>query len=199
MDYRLEQIVNGPAGSHPLLDSLMRHIATGAQPFFIAIIVVWFVSGWLRGKQQDRRGAISAGIAAAGSLLINQITIRLWPRDRPFVTHPQTVHLLLAHKPDPSFPSDHAAPAFAIAAVLFILHRRIGILTITSAAVMCYARVYSGDHYPGDVVAGAIVGIVVAVAVFTCLGGLSARVNSLFDQAITLLHIPDRRGDSQPG
>ena len=109
MDYRLEQWINGPAGQHATVDWIMRHISTWSEPAFIALIVVWFLIGWLKGLPRDRQGAITAAIAAGGALLVNLIIHSIWDRPRPFIAHPNTVHVLLSHVADASFPSDHAS------------------------------------------------------------------------------------------
>ncbi len=190
MDYRLEQWINGPAGQHPFLDGLMRHAAGWGEGVFIAVLALWFVLGWARGLPGDRQGAIAAGAAALGALLANQVVIRLWQRPRPFVAHPHDVHVLLAHAADPSFPSDHSAPAVAIAVVLLGLHRRLGLLVLVGAAVMSYARVYCGNHYPGDVLGGAAIGAGVAAALLAWLGRPLAAARRLVDRGITWLGLP---------
>jgi undecaprenyl-diphosphatase len=201
VDYRLEQWINGPAGNHPTLDGFMRHAATWAEPAFVVLIAIWFLMGWLRGKPLDRQGAITAAGAAALALLANQVITRLWQRDRPFVAHPQAVHVLLAHSSDPSFPSDHAAPAFAIAVTLLLIHRRLGLVVVLGAAVMSYARVYCGDHYPVDVLAGALIGAGAAWVLTTRLGKAMAALRRLADRLILALHLPladSPRGDDEP-
>lgn len=59
------------------------------------------------------------------------------------------------------FPSCHAANSFALAmfTTLLFVKRRWGIFIFIWAAVNCYSRLYLGVHYPGDLIAGAIVGI----------------------------------------
>lgn len=198
MDYALEQVINGPAGHHPLWDALMRHAASWAEPAFVALIVVWFLVGWLRGQPGDRQGAIAAGLAAAIGLLANQAVAQLWARPRPFVAHAGAVHPLVAHAADSSFPSDHATAAFAIAGVLFARHARLGLLAVIGAAVAGYARVYCGLHYPGDVAAGAVIGLIVAVIVTVPLGLVMAELRRLVDRLIVALRLPlppDRDGD----
>lgn len=190
MDYRLDQWINHPAGSHSLLDAMMIHAASWGEAIFIALIAVWFLVGWIRGLPRDRQGALTALIGAGMALLVNQIILHLWARPRPFVAHPETVHLLLRHATDPSFPSDHASPAFAIAGVLVLFHRRLGVLALLVAAFMCYARVYVGDHYPGDVAAGAVIGIVVAVILAIWLDNAMVVLRRLVDRLIRLLRLP---------
>jgi undecaprenyl-diphosphatase len=190
MDYRLEQWINGPAGKHHALDSFMRHAATWSEQAFIALIVVWFAVGWLRGQPRDRQGAITAALAAAGALLVNLVIHWLWDRPRPFVAHPASVHLLLGHAADASFPSDHVSPGFAIAVVLLLAHRRLGLLALLGAAIMSYARVYCGDHYPGDIIGGAIVGTGVAWLLSIQLAGMMTALRRLVDRIIVAIHLP---------
>jgi undecaprenyl-diphosphatase len=153
VDYQIEQWVNGPAGHHAALDTLMRDAANWGEWIFIGLVVAWFASSWLWGDRTERRFALTALLASGIALGINQILGAIWNRPRPFVAHPHDVHLLLAHAADGSFPSDHAAAGFAVAGVLVAAHRRLGAAAIALAVLMSYARVFVGPHYPGDVVA----------------------------------------------
>ncbi|HVB77308.1 MAG TPA: phosphatase PAP2 family protein [Candidatus Nitrosotalea sp.] len=160
MDYRLEQLINGPAGSHPAIDWIMTQIAWGAEPAFIALVLIWLVAGMWRRSRPDVVGALSALVASGVALVINQLAALLYFRPRPFVSHPGHVHVLLSHSADASFPSDHAAAALAISVVLQRFHPRLGALAILASLWVGYARVYVGDHYPGDVLGGYISGAV---------------------------------------
>ena len=68
-----------------------------------------------------------------------------------------------------SFVSGHSANSFAIATFCFLLLREnlkyIWLLFIW-AAVIAYSRVYLGVHYPGDILIGGIIGIIVAILFF---------------------------------
>jgi membrane-associated phospholipid phosphatase len=68
------------------------------------------------------------------------------------------MHLLVDKTKDFSFPSDHATVAGAVAAGLFLVNRRLGLIAIIAALAMAFARVYVGAHYPGDVAAGLVLG-----------------------------------------
>jgi undecaprenyl-diphosphatase len=78
------------------------------------------------------------------------------------VAHPHAVHPLIAHKPDASFPSDHATAAFAIAVAIWLRSRTVGAVAIVFAALLAVGRVAVGVHYPGDVAAGALLGTAAA-------------------------------------
>lgn len=71
-----------------------------------------------------------------------------------------------------SFPSDHAVLFFALATGIFIISRKIGILTaIYILLVICFPRLYCGLHYMTDIIAGAVIGIGIGWFV------LSAKIN----------------------
>lgn len=190
MDYALEQWINAPAGHTPWLDLPAKLLAGWSEPFFIALVVGWFLVGWWRGLPRDRTGAIAAVLAAGIGLAVNQGLGRLWNRPRPFISHPTHVHLLMSHGRDGSFPSDHAVSAFAIAVVLVAYHRRTGIAAIVLAAGVCLARVYVGVHYPADVLAGAAIGVGVALALVRALSGWMERLRLVGDRLIQALHLP---------
>jgi undecaprenyl-diphosphatase len=192
MDYKLEELINGAAGSHPVWDLLMRAVAQLAEPAFIALVAVWFAVGWFRNWRADRVGAVGAVIAATGALMVNQVVSHIWFRPRVSVSHPGTVHLLVRHSVDASFPSDHTAAAFAIAIVLLTVHRRLGMLAILATALVAYSRVYVGEHYPGDVAGGAVAGLVSGLAVLLLLRRLVEFAEIIAWQAGGMLRVRPR-------
>jgi undecaprenyl-diphosphatase len=125
MDYAIEQWINGPAGTIPPLDAVMKVVADGAEIIFLALVAAWFLVGLVRRQYKDRYGSVAAVLAAGAALAVNQVIALFWARPRPFTAHP-TVHVLLSRSTDPSFPSDHAAAAFAIAAVAVLVRPRRG-------------------------------------------------------------------------
>jgi membrane-associated phospholipid phosphatase len=57
---------------------------------------------------------------------------------------------------DYSFPSDHTTVAVALAVGLWIVSRKLGIIAAILAVIEGFSRVYLGQHYPHDVLGGAI-------------------------------------------
>ena len=137
-----------------------------AQVFFVALLAVIFLA---RGKWRSvngRHGVVAAGFSALLALGAAQIIAHIWERPRPYIAHPGDVHLFIAASHDPSFPSDHATAAFAIAVALLLRHRKAGILAIVMAVTLCVARVAVGTHYPGDVLGGALLGSAAALVLW---------------------------------
>lgn len=89
------------------------------------------------------------------SVLIGFGTGRL----RPFASSLQVHQLVSASFSHKSFPSSHATVAFALAMSVFLFNRAWGIPMLAAAFLVSWGRVFVGVHYPSDVVAGAILGM----------------------------------------
>ena len=145
-----------------------------------------------------QRLALLALVAVPAALALNILLGHLVFEPRPFVSHPTVVHRLIAHAADASFPSDHEAVAAAIAAVLVIAallirgrERRnmpassatparaytwpgrlasvFAALAVVIAAAIGLARIYVGVHYPGDILGGALCGVIGALVALALL------------------------------
>lgn len=82
-------------------------------------------------------------------------------RRRPFISIIQAI--VIGRKPGTwSFPSGHAAAAFAGAWLLNHQSPRPGLLRYFVASLVGFSRIYLGDHYPGDVASGALFGLLSA-------------------------------------
>ena len=102
----------------------------------------------------------SAAAAAALAALVKEVVDRSRPEHAGVDVDP------LVSTPDsPSFPSGHAATAFAAATVVALVHPRLRLPVLALAALVALSRVYLGVHYGVDVLAGAALGIGVALAV----------------------------------
>ncbi len=80
-----------------------------------------------------------------------------------FFARPRPHSALLQHVESIySFPSTHSSSSFAWAAFMSGKYRRYTIIFYVFAALVAVSRVYIGVHYPGDVIAGAVLGYAIA-------------------------------------
>lgn len=145
----------------PIADRAMRRLSHAANysRLWIASAAVLAVIG-PRG-----RAAAGSGLAAvaATSVFANQIVKPLGSRRRPdrsIEGVPTGRHVQMPTSR--SFPSGHAASAAAFASATGRVLPACSIPIHCLAALVAYSRVHTGVHYPGDTIAGAIVGAVIA-------------------------------------
>lgn len=81
----------------------------------------------------------------------------LVPRERPFVK--LGLDPLVSKSADPALPSSHAAFFFAFSTVVFFSHKKLGIFFYVCSTLIVLARVYTGLHWPTDILAGSMIGI----------------------------------------
>jgi membrane-associated phospholipid phosphatase len=159
--------VNAGVATRDWLEDPMTAFADAAVPLYaVATAALWLLARPY-GNPRWKLACVSALIASAVALAVNQALSHLWERPRPFTDHPHLTHLLTARTTDPSFPSDHAAAAFAIAFAVLAFSRRGAAVFLGLAALIGVSRVALGVHYPTDVLAGALVGFAAALLVTT--------------------------------
>jgi undecaprenyl-diphosphatase len=90
-------------------------------------------------------------------------------RPRPFVPFPDP-EPLVGTGSGYAFPSGHAATSFAAATVLARAAPRLTPVLVVLAVAVAWSRVYVGVHYPGDVLAGALLGLAVGATLVLVAG-----------------------------
>ena len=157
--------MNTGVATRDWLEDPTTAFATAAVPLYaVATVALWLLArpyGALKWKLASASALAAAGIA----LLVNQAISHIWDRPRPFLTHHAATQLLAAPSPDPSFPSDHAAAAFAIAFAVLAFSRYGGAAFLVVATLIGLSRIALGLHYPTDVLAGILVGWAAAMLV----------------------------------
>ena len=147
----------------PHLDAAMRRISDAAnysKPWIGASTIMALIGG-PRGRRAAASGIVSVAVTSAIANLISKRVLGRRPRpDREATDVPLTRHVRMPRSG--SFPSGHAASAFAFASGVARVVPPAGLPLRALAAVVGYSRVHTGVHYPGDVVAGAVLGASVA-------------------------------------
>jgi undecaprenyl-diphosphatase len=160
LDYWLFAMINNLAGRWPWLDLPARLLLNDYfVPTILALtlLALWFEHKNLSGlATHNRRAVLTAALSAAlANMLLKGMNL-LYFRPRPFAHHP--VNILFYHPSDPSFPSNAATLAFAIAAGVWFYNRAWGGALLLVALLFGLSRIFGGVHYPLDVIAGAGLG-----------------------------------------
>lgn len=104
--------------------------------------------------------------------LIAQILKNVFPMPRPKTLLGDAHYAYFingyTHVGHASFPSGHTASAFGLATILtlFAKNKKWGIVYLLLAILVGYSRIYLGQHFLQDVLAGAIAGVASALAVY---------------------------------
>jgi undecaprenyl-diphosphatase len=166
------------AGHDGFEDTLLFYVEASELLFAATLAIVFLLAGGPRFRDW-RRAAVAAVLSAGFALAIGKVISELAGRARPFVADPHGVHLFSTHAADPGFPSDHATAAFAVAVAVLLRKRGWGVPALLAAAIVSVGRVALGFHYPSDVLAGAALGAVAALALWPPV--LRSRVDALAD------------------
>jgi undecaprenyl-diphosphatase len=107
---------------------------------------------------------VRVAVAILAAELVSGL-LKLWiGRDRPPLANAEPEPLVYLPATG-SLPSGHATVSFACATVLAFAVPRLALPLYGLAALIAFARVYVGVHYPLDIVAGAALGTAIGVAV----------------------------------
>ena len=159
-------------------------------PLYAAATIALWLLARPYGDARWKLASAAALSSAAVAMFVNQVISHVWDRPRPYVAHPGLTHLLSAASPDPSFPSDHAAAAFAIAFAVLAFSRRAGVGFLLAATLIALSRIALGLHYPSDVLAGILVGWTAAMLVTRPGASLLARVVAIVSRVTDPLFEP---------
>jgi undecaprenyl-diphosphatase len=142
---------------HPGLDPVMRALSDpGALkiPLLVAIGIAFLT--------QRRRGLLGVLILVSAIAVSDQTAAKvlkpIFKRARPSVVLADSKPLFGVRR-SYAFPSVHAANFFAAAPILGSVFPPARVAAFAVAAAVSFSRVYVGDHWPSDVIAGAALGL----------------------------------------
>jgi len=159
----------------PTLDRAMARLSHAADysRLSLASAAVLAATGGRQGRRAAANGLASVAVAAS---VINLAVKPLGHRRRPDRAASQVPLARQVRMPSStSFPSGHSAAAFAFAAGVGHVLPPAAIPLHALAALVAYSRVHTGVHYPGDVVAGALMGTTLAQITTHALDRFTAR------------------------
>jgi undecaprenyl-diphosphatase len=183
IDATIVHAINAYAARSPIIDTLITRIldlpSIKMLPLVAVVWALWFDSA---DRDRSRQRMLQAFVGAFIALVLSQLMQEFGPfRSRPLHTPELGFTLPFGVDKDnvrqtSSFPSDHAALAFALSAGIFAASKALGVLALLLSFVTDgFARIYAGYHYPTDVAAGALLGIVATAAVVRMLPAKRAQ------------------------
>ena len=152
------------AMSHsPMLDKTLPRLTRSANKsvLWMGIAALLGLIGGRFGRRAAARGLLSIGISSA---IANGPVKLLARRARPLLDDVPLVRRLHRVPRSTSFPSGHSASAFAFATGASLEMPYLAPALGPLAAAVAYSRIYTGVHYPSDVLVGATLGTTVGIA-----------------------------------
>jgi len=133
--------------------------------YWIPVLAIFLGYCYTKDKTNTTLLIISAVAAVClNELLVSQFLKELIMRVRPCTAFPDTTFLGSCTS-SYSFPSAHAANSFAIFAATAYFFHRFWHYALAGAVLVSFSRIYLGVHYTSDVLAGAVIGLIVAFGI----------------------------------
>lgn len=157
------------------LDQVMWYISQAWVwiPLYAVLIglLIWKF-GWKRGLVYTVALVVAVGLSDyVSSGLIKHWVCRPRPTHEPSLEG--LVHIVNGYVGGQyGFVSSHAANTMSLAVLFSLIWNKInhqGLWLMLYVVVNCYSRMYLGVHYPGDILGGLLVGVLIALAVYAAL------------------------------
>jgi membrane-associated phospholipid phosphatase len=155
LDYNILKQINSKYPS----SNTWKTISSTAEPLSAAIPFGMIAVGLINHNQQLEKASYESAASLLTAAVITEAIKRVEKRPRPYVTYPNTFY------PDEvdngySMPSGHVSLAFATATSVVLNYPKwyVAVPLYAWATSVAYSRMYLGQHYPSDVIAGAAVG-----------------------------------------
>lgn len=145
---------------NPFLDKIIPFITSLGNMGLIWILIC---IAFLISKNYKKAGVLAIYSLIISTLLGELFLKNLIARPRPFMEI-SNINLLIARPSSYSFPSGHTGSSFAaaFAFIKMIDNRKIVMPLVFLACIVAFSRLYLMVHYPTDIIAGIILGLISA-------------------------------------
>ncbi|MEU6997346.1 phosphatase PAP2 family protein [Nonomuraea sp. NPDC046570] len=130
----------------------------------LLVFAALYVLAWWRargGPVRDMAIVLVGPVATVGAYVVSELVKIVVREERPCRGGLPTIAACPVVG-DWSFPSNHAVLAAGAAGTLIVAWRALAWVVLPMAALMAFSRVFVGVHYPHDVAAGFLLGLVLA-------------------------------------
>jgi undecaprenyl-diphosphatase len=154
----------------PFWDRVMWHISGRIEWFpFYLLLIAYLIYHYRRQSIFIIIGALLAVILAdqLAVHVFKDVIGRLRPSYNPNIQN--IVHIVNDYRGGLyGFVSNHAANTFSLATFLSLVtrNRYLSAILVAWATLVSYSRIYLGVHYPGDIIAGALLGVFIGWLIF---------------------------------
>ena len=194
MDEKLLILINRE-WTNPVLDRVMAVVSSFATWAPLIALIVAFTL-W-RGGFRARAFVLTAAlIVMVNDVVISNSIKHLVHRPRPFQEMDEVRQVRLAkskprllaaleqptiklsdaegapHRSGRSFPSSHTVNTISVALITACFYRRFGWIGFFPALLVAYSRIYSGAHWPSDVITSLFLGVGATLMLLALLDGL---------------------------
>lgn len=154
------EFIHQAAGESRVLD-VVGIICSVYLPYVLIVLAVAYVVTIRRVSERTYAFFLIIFSLLLGRGVLAGVLQVIFPRERPFAV--LGFEPLINPITSSAFPSSHAAIFFGLAAALWCLNTRWGLWFFAAALFMGWGRVFTGVHWPLDIIAGVFVGIVGAL------------------------------------
>lgn len=135
-------------------------------PFLaLGLLVIWCLS-YSAKTNQRKQYLIALAIGTLLFYLINELAFKhilveyIWGRLRPYIAYPEIIAAIWSQISDSSFPSSHVASTVVVLTLWVWRSSKMWIVGVIIALLMALSRIHNGMHYPTDVLAAAVLGVI---------------------------------------
>lgn len=160
---------------------------TDKSVFAAALILpaAMIIYGRANDKPYDENTGVLLALSEATDILLNLGIKNIVKRPRPYQTLSNVYYKNVSIKDEYSFPSSHTSTSFTIAttfALRYSKYPQIYVPMYLWGLVVGYGRMYFGMHYPTDVLGGAVLGSLSAIAIYSLRSEIIKTKNKVFGE-----------------
>lgn len=151
----------------PTIDPITRVISWVPLSVFgwsFAVLVVAFLD-----RENGVELFVAAAIATVMHFIVSEGVFKMggskigFMRRRPYVAYPHDIKPIGSKFSDSSFPSSHVSSTVAILTTLSFFYPGFALFAVLLTVIIGFSRLHNGMHYPSDILAGVILGVIYAL------------------------------------